>query len=91
MPSKNGTLSSSIGSVATLVTTGGGEGGEEDLEEVGRVGAWLANFDKLLADTLGVQCLLVSQCVCVCGGGGVSLWVWVCVRVCVGKFRTCSI
>ena len=62
LPPKNGPLTSSIGSVATLTTVA--DGAAEDPEECGRVGGWVANFDKLLDDSLGVQCLLVSlRCV----------------------------
>ena len=64
LPQKNGPISSSIGSVATLTTVA-----DEDCDEpenLGRVGSWVASFDKLLADPLGVQCLLVSVCTCVC-------------------------
>ena len=32
----------------------------EDPAECGRVGGWVASFDKLLADPLGVHTLLVS-------------------------------
>ena len=61
LPQKNGPLSSSIGSVATLTTVADEECDEP--ENLGRVGGWVASFDKLLADPLGVQCLLVSVCV----------------------------
>ena len=77
LPPKNGPLSSSIGSVATLTTVADEQ---VDPEECGRVAGWVANFDKLLEDPLGVKCLLVScedvsciiitLCVCVCRWGG---------------------
>lgn len=57
LPPRNGPLSSSIGSVATLTTVADEQ---VDPEECGRVAGWVANFDKLLQDPLGVQCLLVS-------------------------------
>ena len=57
LPPKNGPLSSSIGSIATLTTVADEQ---VDPEECGRVAGWVANFDKLLEDPLGVQCLLVS-------------------------------
>lgn len=57
LPPKNGPLTSSIGSVATLTTVADEQ---VDPEECGRVAGWVANFDKLLQDTLGVKCLLVS-------------------------------
>lgn len=57
LPPKNGPLSSSIGSVATITTVAGKA---EDPEECGRVGGWVASFDKLLEDPLGVHALLVS-------------------------------
>ena len=55
---KNGPLSSSIGSIATTIV----DNAEDNLEECGRVGSWVASFDKLLADALGVHTLLVSGC-----------------------------
>ena len=58
LPPKNGPLTSSIGSVATLTTVADEQA---DPEECGRVAGWVANFDKLLQDPLGVKCLLVSQ------------------------------
>ena len=57
LPPKNGPLTSSIGSVATLTTVADEQ---VDPEECGRVAGWVANFDKLLQDALGVKCLLVS-------------------------------
>ena len=30
-------------------------------KEVGRVAGWCASFDKVLADSLGVQCFIVSH------------------------------
>ena len=57
LPPRNGPLSSSIGSVATLTTVADEQ---VDPEECGRVAGWVANFDKLLQDSLGVKCLLVS-------------------------------
>lgn len=59
LPPKNGPLSSSIGSVATITTVA--DKAAEDPEECGRVGGWVASFDKLLEDPLGVHALLVSQ------------------------------
>ena len=53
---KNGPLSSSIGSLATTIV----DKVVEDPEECGRVAGWVASFDKLLADTLGVHTLQVS-------------------------------
>lgn len=58
LPPKNGPLSSSIGSVATITTIA--DKAADDPEECGRVGGWVASFDKLLQDTLGVHALLVS-------------------------------
>ncbi len=58
MPPKNGPLSSSIGSIATITTVV--DKSAEDPEECGRVGGWVASFDKLLGDPLGVHALLVS-------------------------------
>lgn len=80
LPPKNGPLSSSIGSVATLTTVADEH---VDPEECGRVAGWVANFDKLLQDSLGVKCLLVSICmgalVVPCIVSFVSyLCVWVC-------------
>ena len=57
LPPKNGPLTSSIGSVATLTTVADEQ---VDPEECGMVAGWVANFDKLLNDPLGVKCLLVS-------------------------------
>ena len=57
LPPRNGPLTSSYGSVATLTTVADEQ---VDPEECGRVAAWVANFDKLLQDTLGVKCLTVS-------------------------------
>ena len=57
LPPRNGPLSSSIGSVATLTTVADEQ---VDPEECGRVAGWVANFDKLLQDSLGVKCLTVS-------------------------------
>jgi hypothetical protein len=57
LPPKNGPLTSSIGSVATLTTVADEQ---VDPEECGMVAGWVANFDKLLHDPLGVKCLLVS-------------------------------
>lgn len=59
LPAKNTALTSSIGSVATITTVADGD--VNDPEECGRVGGWLASFDKLIGDHLGVQCLLVSH------------------------------
>jgi hypothetical protein len=58
LPPKNGPLSSSIGSVATITTIA--DKAAEDPDECGRVGGWVASFDKLLEDELGVHALLVS-------------------------------
>ena len=58
LPQKNVLMTSSIGSVATLITMADEECGDQT-EDVGRVGGWITSFDKLLADPLGVQCLLV--------------------------------
>ena len=58
LPAKNTALTSSIGSVATLTTVADED--VNDPEECGRVGGWVASFDKLIADPMGVQCLLVS-------------------------------
>lgn len=58
LPPKNGPLSSSIGSVATITTVA--DKAADDLDECGRVGGWVASFDKLLEDPLGVHALLVS-------------------------------
>ncbi len=58
MPQKNTALTSSFGSVATLTTIADEE--VNDPDECGRVGGWVASFDKLLEDPMGVQCLLVS-------------------------------
>lgn len=65
LPLKHTPLTSSIGS---LITVADEDGAEEEVEELGRVAGWVASFDRLLADPLGVQCLLVSVCVgeCVC-------------------------
>ena len=60
LPPKNSLLSSSYGSMMT-VTTLAEEEGNKAQEEVGRVGGWVASFDKLLEDPLGVVCLQVSQ------------------------------
>lgn len=57
LPPKNGPLSSSIGSVATVTTVADQA---DDPEECGRVAGWVASFDKLLEDPLGVHTLLVS-------------------------------
>lgn len=70
LPPKNGPLSSSIGSVATVTTVADREA--NDPEECGRVGGWVASFDKLLEDSLGVHTLLVSQSVMIIGGKGSS-------------------
>ncbi|KAL5471520.1 hypothetical protein EMCRGX_G029643 [Ephydatia muelleri] len=53
LPAKNGPLTSSIGSVATLHAVL-----KDEPDEAGRVGGWLASFDKLIQDPLGLQCLL---------------------------------
>ncbi len=58
LPPKNGLLSSSIGSIATVTTIV--DKAKDDPEECGRVGGWVALFDKVLEDTLGVHTLLVS-------------------------------
>ena len=61
LPAKNSLLTSSHGSVMTVTTVAEeGEGGKGE-EEVGRVGGWIASFDKLLRDPLGVMCLQVSR------------------------------
>lgn len=57
LPPKNGPLSSSIGSVATITTVADKA---NDPEECGRVAGWVASFDRLLQDPLGVHTLLVS-------------------------------
>ena len=44
----------------TVTTLAEEEDGKEP-EEVGRVGGWIASFDKLLEDPLGVMCLQVSM------------------------------
>ena len=59
LPPKNSLLSSIYGSMMT-VTTLAEEEGNKAQEEVGRVGGWVASFDKLLEDPLGVVCLQVS-------------------------------
>ena len=69
LPMKTGALSSSHGSMLT-VTTMADE--DETGEEVGRVAGWIASFDKLLGDPLGVACLQVSWCA-VCGERGLSV------------------
>jgi len=56
LPAKNGPLSSSIGSIATTIV----DQVSDDPEECGRVAGWVASFDKLLADPLGVHTLTVS-------------------------------
>ena len=56
LPPKNGPLSSSIGSIATTIVDQVGD----DPEECGRVAGWVASFDKLLVDPLGVHTLTVS-------------------------------
>lgn len=71
LPAKNGPLSSSIGSIATTIVDKVGD----DPEECGRVAGWVASFDKLLADTLGVHTLLVSGREE--GRRGLGGWVWV--------------
>ena len=58
LPPKNGLLTSSIGSIMTVTTLAEEEG---KTEEVGRVGGWIASFDKLLEDPLGLVCLQVSD------------------------------
>jgi hypothetical protein len=55
LPAKNGLLTSSHGSVMTVTTVAEEEG--QAPEEVGRVGGWIASFDRLLEDPLGVTCL----------------------------------
>ena len=62
LPAKNGPLTSSIGSVATLHAVL-----KDEPDEAGRVGGWLASFDKLIQDPLGLQCLLVGY-----GGAGIQ-------------------
>ena len=42
-----------------VTTTMADEECGDQTEDVGRVAGWIASFDKLLADPLGVQCLLV--------------------------------
>ena len=64
LPPKNSVLSASMDSIIT-VTTLAGEDNEDmdggmDSVALGRVAGWCASFDKLLDDSLGVQCLLVS-------------------------------
>ena len=59
LPAKNGPLSSSIGSLATITTITENKAAN-DPEECGRVAGWVASFDKLLEDPLGVHTLLVS-------------------------------
>ena len=80
LPLKHTPLTSSIGSVTTLTTVADEEGADEEVEELGRVAGWVTSFDRLLADPLGVQCLLVSVCgsmyTCVC------MCVFWCVHVC---------
>lgn len=61
LPPKNGPLSSSIGSVATITTIADKV---DDPEECGRVAGWVASFDKLLEDPLGVHTLLVRRASC---------------------------
>ena len=56
LPPKNGPLSSSIGSIATTIV----DQVSDDPEECGKVAGWVASFDKLLADPLGVHTLTVS-------------------------------
>lgn len=63
LPLKHTPLTSSIGS---LITVADEDGAEEEVEDLGRVAGWVASFDRLLADPLGVQCLLVSVCVGEC-------------------------
>lgn len=58
LPAKNGLLTSSQGSIMTVTTVADEE--NQDPQEVGRVGGWIASFDKLLEDPLGVTCLQVS-------------------------------
>lgn len=68
LPSKNSGLSSSVDSIIT-VTTLAGEGDDDDVDAsvnevvVGRVAGWCANFNRLLEDPLGVECLQVRVCV----------------------------
>lgn len=80
LPLKHTPLTSSIGSVTTLTTVADEEGADEEVEELGRVAGWVTSFDRLLADPLGVQCLLVSVCgctyMCVC------MCVYWCVHIC---------
>lgn len=81
LPLKHTPLTSSIGS---LITVADEDGAEEEVEELGRVAGWVASFDRLLADPLGVQCLLVSVCVWV-SWVSVCAHAW-CVLVCTNVF-----
>ena len=54
LPAKNGLLTSSQGSVTTVA-----DDESQEPQELGRVGGWIASFDKLLEDPLGVTCLQV--------------------------------
>lgn len=91
LPLKHTPLTSSIGSVTTLTTVADEEGADEEVEELGRVAGWVTSFDRLLADPLGVQCLLVSvcgstyTCVCMCVCFGVCTYVYIseCMTLCV--------
>ena len=58
LPGKNSLITSSHGSIMTVTTVAEEEG--QQPEEVGRVAGWIASFDKLLEDPLGVTCLQVS-------------------------------
>ena len=90
LPLKHTPLTSSIGSVTTLTTVADEEGADEEAEELGRVAGWVTSFDRLLADPLGVQCLLVSVCgctymcvcMCVCWCVHVCLHLWMHSFVC---------
>jgi len=64
LPLKHTPLTASTGSVTTLTTVADEERADGEVEELGRVAGWVASFDKLLADPLGVQCLLVSVRLC---------------------------
>lgn len=58
LTAKNGAQSSSLGSIVSATSLSEEEEMEED---VGRVGGWIASFDKLLEDPLGVACLQVCE------------------------------
>ena len=62
LPPKNSGHTASMDSIITVTTLAGEDDAvDSNGASVGRVAGWCASFDKLLADPLGVECLLVSD------------------------------